>query len=318
MKRKQPLVIRSAFAFTALLVAFVNSASAQWISPGAKPNAVVAADGSGTHKTVQEAINAAPAKAKERFFIQIKPGTYKEKLVVPKDKGPITFYGADAKTTVLTYEDYAGKKDASDKPLGTGGSYSIKIDANDFAVDNITFENTHAKTAGEGDQAVAVSVTGDREIFRKCRLTGFQDTLYADHGRQYFEDCYISGQVDYIFGSATAFFERCELHCVAKGVSITAASTSQEQPYGYVFSHCKITAEPPPNWKTHLGRPWKPYAAVVYLNTEMADIVEPKGWDNWKKAENEQTARFAEYKSTGPGAKPAERVPWSKQLTDEE
>src|SRR6059058_4817348 len=93
------------------------TAHSQWISAGTKPNAVVAADGSGTHKTVQEAINAAPAKAKERFFIQIKPGTYKEKLVVPKDKGPISFYSGDAKTTILTYDDYAGKKDASDKPL---------------------------------------------------------------------------------------------------------------------------------------------------------------------------------------------------------
>jgi pectinesterase len=271
-----------------------------------------------TAQELQEAINAAPSKGKERFYIQVKPGTYKEKLVFPKDKCPITIYGENAKTTILTYDDYAGKTDESGQKLGTGKSYSVKIESDDFAAENITFQNEHKKEAGEGDQALALSVTGDRAVFRKCRFTGWQDTLYIERNRQYFEDCYISGQVDYIFGGATAFFERCELHCVAKGIAITAASTPQEQQYGYVFSHCKIMAEAPADWKTYLGRPWKPYASVTYLNTELPEIIAPAGWDNWRNPENEKTARFAEYRSTGPGASSEKRVPWSKQLTEEE
>lgn len=293
-------------------------AGAQWIAPGAKPNAVVAADGSGTHKTVQEAIAAAPAAGGTRFFIHVKPGTYKEKLLIAKDKGPITIHGDAAETTILTYSDSAGTLDASGKELGTSGSYSTKIEAREFAAENVTFENTHGTSGGKGNQAVALYLNSDRAVFRKCRFVGMQDTLYANGGRQYFEDCHIAGTVDYIFGGATAFFERCELHCVGKGVSITAASTPQQSPFGYVFSNCKITAEAPANWKTHLGRPWRPYASVTYLNTEMADVVISAGWDNWKNPENEKTARFAEYRSTGPGANPGARVPWSKQLTDEE
>ena len=159
---------QSFFALSILLLCTISrSGHAQWIAAGGKPDAVVAADGSGTHKTVQEAVDAALAKSTKRFFIQIKPGTYKEKLRISKDKGPITFYGDDATATVLTYDDYAGKNDASGKPLGTGGSWSVNIDANDFAAENITLENTHPKTPGsEGDQALAVSFNGDRAVFR--------------------------------------------------------------------------------------------------------------------------------------------------------
>jgi pectinesterase len=275
--------ISPTLAAIALLCLLGNQSDAQWIG-SLKPNAVVAADGSGTHKTVQEAINAAPARSTQRFFIQIKPGTYKEKLTIPKNKGPITLYSDNANTAVLTYADYAGKADTGGKPLRVERSYSVSIDANDFAAENVTFENTHRisnRTGGKDDQAVALSVGGDRAVFRKCRFIGWQDTMYLRQNRQYFEDCYISGQVDYIFGEATAFFDRCELHCVAKGVAITAAATARVQQYGYVFLSCKITTEPLSNWITHLGRPLKPSASVTYLNTEMADVVAPEGWDNW-------------------------------------
>jgi pectinesterase len=293
---------------------------AESISVGASPSAdaVVAVDGNGTHTTVQQAINAAPAKGNRRFYIQIKPGVYREKIVISKDKAPITLYGDDARTTILTYDDYAGKLGADGKPLRTRGSYSVKLTANDFTAANVTFQNTHAVMSGENDQAIAVAVIGDRVVFRKCRFIGWQDTVYADGGRLYFEDCYIAGQVDYIFGSATVFFHRCELHCVAQGVSITAASTTRDRQFGYVFSHCKITAESPANWKTYLGRPWRPYAAVTFLNTEMADVIASEGWHNWDNPQNEKTARFAEYRSTGTGASLEKRVRWSKQLTDAE
>jgi pectinesterase len=283
-----------------------------------RADAIVAADGSGQYKTVQEAVNAAPGKGGARFVIYIKPGTYKEKLVVPQDKGPLTFRGDNAATTVLTFDDYAGKVGADGKEIGTGGSYSVRVDADDFNAESVTFENSHPTGGGTGNQALALSFKGDRGVFRKCHFLGRQDTIYLERNHQYFEDCYIAGQVDFIFGGATAWFERCELHCVAKGISLTAASTPQEQPYGFVFSHCKITAEPGATWKTHLGRPWRPYASVLYLNTEMTGIIEPAGWNNWSKTENEATARYAEYNSSGPGGITGGRVAWSKQLTAEE
>ncbi|HEV2841382.1 MAG TPA: pectinesterase family protein [Chthoniobacterales bacterium] len=295
-----------------------TGANAQWMAPGAKPDAIVAADGGGTHKTVQEAVDAAPDKGGSRFFIQIKPGEYYEKLVIHENKGPITLFGEEAKTTILTYDDFAAKRDEQGRPLGGANSYSTKIAADGFAAENITFANSHWRSGGSGNQAIALSLTADGASFRKCRMIGKQDTLYASGGRQYFEDCYIEGEVDYIFGDATAFFERCELHCVGRCTFITAASTPREKPVGFVFSNCKITAKAVEKGKTHLGRTWGPHASVTFLNTEMSEVIAPKGWDNWANAENEKTARFAEYRSKGPGAAVKERVRWSRQLTDEE
>ncbi len=327
MQRFNVLCSVTAMASVLLNVGASGFSQTQETTAGTGKTVTVAADGSGDFKTVQEAINAAPTDKTKHFVIHIKPGTYKEKLTVPKGRGPITFLGDEARTTVLTYDDYAGRLDAAGKELGTGGSYSVKIDSDDFIAENITFENSHPMGGGKGNQALALSFSGDRAVFRKCRFLGRQDTIYVERKRQYFEDCYITGQVDYIFGGATAWFERCELHCVAPGVSITAASTPQEQPYGYVFSSCKITAEPPADWKTHLGRPWRPYASVTYLNTEMADIIAPEGWDNWPNAtnnegkDNEKTARFAEYDSKTPDGKLIVLTPravWTRRLTAEE
>lgn len=292
--------------------------NAQWIPPGARPNAVVAADGSGTHKSIQQAVDAAPAKGGPRFFIQVKPGSYSEKLLIDENKGPITLFGEAAKTTILTYDDFAGKRDEHGQELGGANSYSAKIATDSFAAENITFANSHWRGGGNSNQAIALSLVTDRASFRKCRMIGKQDTLYASGGRHYFEECYIEGEVDYIFGDATAFFERCELHCIGKCTFITAASTPRERPVGFVFSNCKITATSRERGTTYLGRPWRPHASVTFLNTEMSELIAPAGWDNWANPENEKTARFAEYKSKGAGAAVKERVRWSRQLTDEE
>src|ERR1051326_8525123 len=195
------------------------------------------------------------------------------------------------------------------KPIGTFRTPSMFIDADDFTVENLTFENS----AGPVGQALAIRVEGDRVVFRNCRFLGWQDTVLLNRGRQYFENCYIAGHVDFIFGAATAFFERCHIHALKDGY-LTAASTPDNQPYGFVFSHCKITAEGPAV-KTYLGRPWRAYSAVTLLNTEMSENVRPEGWHNWNFTEREKTARYAEFGSTGPGANPRARVSWAKQLT---
>jgi pectinesterase len=159
-------------------------------------------------------------------------------------------------------------------------------------------------------------VDGDRAVFRNCRFLGWQDTILLNRGRQYFENCYIAGHVDFIFGAATAWFEKCHIQCLGDGY-ITAASTPVDQPFGFAFSNCNITGDPP-EARTYLGRPWRIYASTIFLNTEMSEVVRPEGWDDWKKPETHQAARYAEFNSSGPGGSPKQRVDWAKQLTKTE
>jgi pectinesterase len=275
---------------------------------------VVAADGSGDYRTVQAAFDAVPDGNAEWLTIFVKPGTYKEKLTLAKAKTHVRLLGEDARRTILTFDDYHQRLDASGKEIGTTGSASIHLYANDFAAENITFANS----AGPVGQAVAAWVAGDRSSFRHCRFLGFQDTLYTfGYGsRQLYADCYIEGTVDFIFGSSTAWFENCEL--VGKtGGFFTAASTPDTTRYGYVLHRCRLGG-PAPAGSFGLGRPWRPYAKTVLLDCELSAIVRPSGWDEWGKETNKQTAYYAEYHSTGPGAAPAARVPWAHQLTKAE
>lgn len=280
---------------------------------GAPVELVVAADGSAKYRTVQEAVMAVPAgTADSPVVIRIKPGIYKEMVYIQREKRFFKLIGEDASKTILTYDLNANIKGVDGKPIGTFRTPSVQIDADDFTAENITFENS----AGPIGQALAVRVDGDRVVFRNCRFLGWQDTILLNRGRQYFEDCYIAGHVDFIFGAATAFFERCHIHALKDGY-LTAASTPDNQPYGFVFSNCKITAESS-TVKTYLGRPWRAYSAVTFLNTEMPESVRPVGWHNWNYPEREQTARYAEFGSRGPGAKNDARVPWARRLTKAE
>lgn len=275
---------------------------------------IVDQSGEGDFTTVQEAINAVPDFRKNETVIFIKNGTYKEKLVLPASKRMVTFIGEDKMKTIITYDDYAQKKNIFGEEKGTTGSSGFFIFGDDFKAENITFENT----AGPVGQAVAVRVTGDRIIFNNCRFLGNQDTLYpqGDRSRQYYKNCYIEGTVDFIFGWAIAVFDHCELFCKTAGY-VTAASTLETNKYGYVFLNCKITGDAEEG-TFYLGRPWRPYSNVVYLNCYLDKQIKPEGWNNWGKESNEETAFYAEYKSTGPGANPDARAAWSHQLTDEQ
>ena len=279
----------------------------------ASTNLVVAADGSGQFKTVQEAIMAVPAGSSNNpVFIHLKPGTYKELVYVQREKRFFHLIGEDAGKTVLTYNLNARMSGPDGKEIGTFRTASTVIDADDFTAENLTFENS----AGPVGQALAIRVEGDRVVFRNCRFLGWQDTILENRGRHYYRDCYIAGHVDFIFGGATAFFEKCHVHCLRDGY-ITAASTPDTQPFGFVFSDCRITGETP-EVKTYLGRPWRIHASTVFLNTEMGKVVRPDGWHNWNKAEAEKTARYSEFKSTGPGAHAGARVKWARQLSETE
>lgn len=274
----------------------------------------VAKDGTGDYISVQEAINAVPDFRKNRTLIFIKNGIYKEKLVLPASKTNITFVGESVENTILTYDDFASKKNRFGEEVGTTGSTSFYIFAEGFIAENITFENS----SGPVGQAVAVRIDGDMVSFKNCRFLGFQDTLYphGEKSRQYYKNCYIEGTVDFIFGWSTAVFEECTIFCKDHGY-ITAPSTLEETPFGFVFLNCKITGDAP-EASFYLGRPWRPYGKSVFVNCNMGKHIKPEGWDNWRNPENEKTAFFAEYNSTGAGANPADRVAWAHQLTNEE
>lgn len=270
---------------------------------------VVAKDGSGDFFSVQEAINAVPDFRKNvRTTILVKRGVYKEKIVIPASKINLSLTGEDG--AVLSYDDYADKLNRFGEKTGTSGSASCYIYAPDFYAENLTFENT----SGPVGQAVACFVSADRAYFKNCRFLGWQDTLYT-YGkgcRQYYEDCYIEGTVDFIFGWSTAVFNRCHIHSKTKGY-VTAPSTDQGQKYGYVFYDCRLTADEGVA-DVYLSRPWRPYAQAVFVRCDLGGHILPAGWNNWGKVENEKTAFYAEYQSRGAGANPQTRAPFSHQL----
>lgn len=271
---------------------------------------VVATDGSGDFSQVQQAINAVPPLRSKRTVIFIKNGIYKEKLTLPSTANNVTFIGEDVNKTILTFDDYASRKNRFGEEMGTSSSSSFFMYGDGFEARNITFENA----AGPVGQAVAVRVDGDRAKFVNCRFLGNQDTLYV-HGkasRQYYLNCYIEGTVDFIFGWSTAVFDSCRIYCKSGGY-VTAASTEEQTGFGLVFRNCSISGSAPDH-SFFLGRPWRPYAKVVFMNCNLSAVIKPEGWNNWGKTENESTAYFAEYNNSGPGAQPDSRVKWSHML----
>ena len=267
---------------------------------------VVSRDGTGDFRTLQEAVESARAFMDYTVTIYVKNGVYKEKVIVPSWVENIDIIGEDRDKTIITYDDHANIN-----KMGTFRTYTVKVEGSDITFKNLTIENNAAQLG----QAVALHTEGDRLKFINCRILGNQDTIYtgAKFTRLYFKDCYIDGTTDFIFGPSTALFENCMIHS-KRNSYVTAASTPKEAKYGYIFKHCKLTAEPGVD-KVYLGRPWRPYAYTLFIECELGKHIVPAGWHNWGKQSNEETARYMEYKNTGEGANVSERVAWSKQLT---
>ena len=283
-----------------------------WSFSAEKYDYVVALDGVGDFTSIQKAIDACKAFPDARVTIFVKNGIYKEKLLVPSCNTRLSIIGESAEKTIISYDDYFDK--ISRGRNSTFYTYTLKIEANDFILENITVENT----AGPVGQAVALHVEGDQCVFRNCRFLGFQDTVYAagKFSRMFFTNCHIEGTTDYIFGEATVLFEKCTIHCKADSY-ITAASTPEGKPFGFVFQDCKLTAADGVK-KVYLGRPWRIYAKVAFLNCEMGSFICAEGWHNWSKPESEKTTVFAEYNNSGSGADTRQRVVWSKKLVNTE
>jgi len=285
----------------------------------------VASDGSGDYRTLQEAIAAVPDNSADRTVIHLKDGTYEGPFLVDAKKAKLTLEGEASGTTILTYDKNVNDHPKEQQLMQFDPCLGVK--APEFHAEKLTIRNT----SGDHGQALALRIDADRAVVRDCRILGWQDTLMINNGRQFFKDCYIEGRVDFIYGSGRAWFENCEIHSKAGGY-LTAASTPQEQPYGFVFSECRITGDDKP-WvdpsgqipgkkpgdpRAFLGRPWRDFASVTFMNCAMGEFVRPEGWHNWGKPEKEKTARYSEFGNTGPGSSTDKRVPWSKQLTKEE
>lgn len=274
--------------------------------------AVLRVGAGGAFATIQAAVDAAP----EGSTIEIAPGEYEEHVYVPKSKPSISLRAAVRGTVKIK----SGESVYTIKEKGLPRAAALTVDANGFSASGIVFENYASRASiaagGRGaGQAQAVAVRGDDVSFTDCSFLGHHNTLMADSphrpgaiSRQRYKGCYIEGSTDFIYGGAQAVFEDCHLHFVARGY-LTAASTPQGQEKGFEFVRCKVTAAPGIK-KSHLGRPWRPYAKVVFKECEFNDVIAPEGWSNWRNPKNEKTAFFAEYACTGPGADTSHRPPW--------
>ena len=276
---------------------------------------VVARDGTGEFRTIDEAIEVCRAFMEYQKVIYVKKGVYKEKLIVPSWLTNITICGEDRDQTIITYDDHANLRlEGTERKMGTFRTYTLKIEGTNITIKNITLENNAAKLG----QAVCLHTEGDNLTFENCRILGNQDTIYTGTPGThcYFHNCYIEGTTDFIFGPSAAWFENCEIHSKANSY-VTAASTPKDQAYGYVFNHCKLTAAEGVD-KVYLGRPWRPYAHTLFMNCEMDSHICPLGWHNWGNKDNEKTTRYEEYNNTGAGASTKQRASWSHQLTKKE
>ncbi len=295
--------------------------------PPEDPTLYVAADGTGDFYSIQRALDM----AKPGAVLSVSPGTYREVLTVNEPNITIRSANPDASKTVVVNDRSAGQNG------GTLHSATVNVTGDDFFAENITFENDFNRThpqLPQGSQALALLVTGDRAVFHNVRLLGNQDTVYAGSkncapdgqkciaARQYFSDCYIAGNVDFIFGDGKAVFDHCEIHSTPHdGGYITAqAKHYPNEDSGFVIANSKLTADSGVTGQVWLGRPWRPYATVIYLRTWMDDKIAPAGWREWHPGETHSldTAYYAEFDSTGPGAHHDERDPHTHFLTPQD
>jgi pectinesterase len=294
------------------------------------------------YSTIREALDSLPPLGFARVIIE--NGVYREKLRIMR---PDTLLeGESARDTIISWDDYAYRLLPNGETMNTFNSYTVYAGAENVTIKNMTIENASGPACGKG-QAIALYADADRLMFRNCRLLGFQDTLctgplpknpvpkglnlihpmlgcgeeeYSLPVRQFFDQCYIEGDVDFIFGSATVYFRNCEIFSKNKNEEIngfiTAASTSPKYLYGYVFDHCTLKSDAPPR-TVYLGRPWRDYARVIFMHCDIGAHIKPEGWHNWDLPLREKTVTYREYGNTGEGSC-GKRVLWSHDLSDDE
>ncbi|KAL6287051.1 hypothetical protein ACE6H2_011441 [Prunus campanulata] len=267
---------------------------------------------------VQAAVDAAPALSQKRTIIWINNGLYYEKILIPKNKPNITFQGQGYESTAIAWNDTANSSH------GTFYSGSVQVYADNFVAKNISFMNV-APIPNPGDvgaQAVAIRISGDQAAFLGCGFFGAQDTLHDDRGRHYFKGCYVQGSIDFIFGNGRSLYENCQLISMANPVppgsrnvngAVTAhGRASKDDNTGFAFVNCFIGG----TGRVWLGRAWRPFSRVVFVNTTMADIIAPEGWNDFNDPTRDQTIFYGEYNCSGAGANMTMRAPFVQKLND--
>ncbi|XP_034689950.1 probable pectinesterase 53 [Vitis riparia] len=282
-----------------------------------KVTMTVSQDGTADYTTISDALHTIPLYNTRRVILVIKPGVYREKVTIPRALPFVTFLGDASDPPTITGNDTASVIGRNGVPLKTFQSATVGVDANYFVAINIKFENTAPHVIGSaGGQAVALRISGTKAAFYNCSFYGSQDTLYDHTGLHYFNNCFIQGSVDFIFGYGRSLYENCSLNSVAKKVaSLTAQKRStSSMASGFSFKDCVVTG----SGTVYLGRAWGDYSRVVFSYTFMDKLVLPQGWSDWGKKKLDSRVYYGEYKCSGPGANLTARVPWAHMMTDEE
>ncbi|KAG6541923.1 hypothetical protein Mapa_016648 [Marchantia paleacea] len=285
------------------------------------PDVTVAQDGTGSFSSVQQAVDNAPAFCSVMYIIHIKAGVYSERIRVHKNKTMLMFVGDGSNQTVIT-----GSTSALEPGVVTYQTATVVVVGKGFVARGITFQNT---AGAESRQAVAVRVDSDTSAFYDCIFDGYQDTLYAHAGRQFYKSCTIRGTVDFIFGNSAALFEDCQILLRLRSGNPTSVVTAQGrtdpgQTTGLVFQNCTVSGTPeymealladPTAHLAFLGRPWKLFSRTVYVNSFLDSVIEPEGWMPWNGEFALSSLFYGESGSSGPAADAAYRVSWSNQLS---
>jgi pectinesterase len=261
--------------------------------------------------TVQRAMDHAPQHGPAgRLYVHIAPGTYSERVIITANRPRTTFLGDPSAPSSVIITAAQNAKSAG----GTFFTETVDVEAPEFNADGVTFANT----AGATGQAVAIAVRSDKAIFKHCRFLGYQDTLFADFGRQYYTESYITGGVDFIFGNAAAVFDQVTIHEQISGYLTAQSRTGPQQATGYVITRSTVTSDAFEGRNFYLGRPWREYARVIVMNTMLPAELSSQGWSPWSKGDIPARTFYAEYNNGGPGSSITGRVPWSHQLSKQE
>nr|GMD12124.1 pectinesterase-like [Ipomoea batatas] len=276
-----------------------------------KPDLIVAQDGSGDYRRINDALSAAPDVSDTRFVIYIKAGAYYEYVDVGKKKTMIMFVGDGMGETLIK-----GNRNVRDG-WPTFRSATVVVAGSGFIAKGITFENY---AGPEKHQAVAVRSDSDYSVFYDCSFVGYQDTLYIHSRRQFFRECDVYGTVDFIFGNAAVVFQNCNLYARRpmygqKNVITAQSRMDPFQTTGISILHCKVAAAADlipveSAFGSFLGRPWRKYSRTVYMLSKIGSFIDPAGWMEWDGNFALKTLFYGEYKNRGPGADTSERVTW--------
>ncbi|KAF8377874.1 hypothetical protein HHK36_031262 [Tetracentron sinense] len=273
---------------------------------------------SGDFVTIQKAIDSLPEVNLCRVVISIHAGTYREKVEIPATKAYVSLEGEGSDKTIIEWDDTADRLGLNGRPLGTFASATFAVNSPYFIAKNITFKNKAPlpPSGALGKQAVALRISADTAALVGCKFIGAQDTLYDHIGRHYFRECYIEGSVDFIFGNGLSLYEGCHLHAITNSYGALTAQKRESmlEETGFSFVNCKVTG----SGALYLGRAWGTFSRVVFAYTYMDKIITPRGWYNWGDKKRELTVFYGQYECSGPGSDFGGRVPWSRELTQQE